>query len=56
MFPLPVANPMIDTSIDTEGNISYGKHTSHIAGQDDQEYAYINSEVSSAVPQPYLCK
>ena len=56
MFPLQVANPMTDTSIDTEGNISYGKHTSRVAGQDDEEYTYISSTVSPAVPQPYLCK
>ena len=56
MFPLQVANPMTDVSIDTEGNISYGKHTSCVAAENDQEYTYMSSEVSSAVPQPYLCK
>ena len=56
MFPLHVANPMTDTSIDTEGNISYGKHASRVAAENDQEYTYMSSGVSSAVPQPYLCK
>ena len=56
MFPLLVTNPMTDTSIDTEGKISYSKHISRVAAEDDQEYAYISSTVSPAVPQPYLCK
>ena len=56
MFPLQVANPMTDTSIDTKTNISYGKHTSRVAAENDQEYTYMSSGVSPAVPQPYLCK
>ena len=56
IFPLQLANPMTDTSIVTKGNISYGKHTSRVAAEEDQEYTYMSSEVSSAEPQPYLCK
>ena len=56
MFPLQVANPMTDTSTVTEGNISYSKRTSRVAAEEDQEYTYISSEVSPAVPQPYLSR
>ena len=56
IFPLQMANPMTDTSIVTEGNISYSKHTSRVAAEEDQEYTYMGSEVSSALPQPYLCR
>lgn len=53
MFPLQVANPM---TIDTGGNMSYGKRTSRVPAEDDQEYTYMSSELSPAAPQPYLCK
>ena len=56
MFPLQMANPMTDTSIVTEGNISYGQHTSRVAAEEDQQYTYMSCEVPPAVPQPYLSR
>ena len=58
MFPL---TPLTETSMFTKDNVSYGKHMSHIAAEDDN-YACISSAepqyacISSAVPQPPLGK
>ena len=53
MLPLPVNNPLTETSMFTEDNVSYAKPTSHIAAEDDN-YARIISAVSPIVPEPYL--
>ena len=50
MFPLPVDNPLTETSMFTKDNMSYGKYTWHIAAEDENNYACISSAVSPTVP------
>lgn len=50
MFPLPVDNPLTETSMFTKENMSYGKYTWHIAAEDENNYACISSAVSPTVP------
>ena len=47
---------MTDGPIDTKTNISYGTHSSRVATENEQEYTYVRSVVSPAVPEPYLGK